>query len=307
MHLATLAKDAVSTTIVESLEQDGAVVLKDALSIPDLQILTQDAEAHLQQTPFCDGNFFGFKTQRVATMVAKSRICRQMALHPSILEVMDHFLLPHCSQYQLNLSQLISIAPGERQQIIHVDDPMFPFDNPPSMQVMLNVMWAIDDFTRENGATHIVPGSHLWPRGARQPKPEEILQAQMSKGSCLIWLGSTHHGGGANYTDKDRRGVVMSYNLGWLKSVENFYLSIPLETVKTYPKRLQQLLGFFVHLPNLNTVEGRDPAELLNYAGPGIKGFKDYMPNEAVTLLERYYSGELVTAVDSVYKHEHQS
>jgi hypothetical protein len=305
MQLRTLPADSSFETIIDILEKDGAVVLKDMLSDYDLGQLTEDVEHCLKQTPYCEGNFFGYKTKRVATMVAKSDVCQKMVLQPAILAVMDHFLLPHCNKYQLNLSQLISIGPGERQQIIHVDDPMFPFDNPPEMQVMLNVMWAIDDFTEENGATHIAPGSHLWARGERQPQPEEITQGVMAKGSCLIWLGSTHHGGGANRSSQDRRGIVMSYNLGWLKSVENYYLSIPLDVVRRYPKRLQELLGYFVHLPNLNTVEGRDPMELLE--DPNFtpnKGLKEYMPSEAIELLERYYSGEQVTAVDSVYKHQ---
>lgn len=302
MKLQRFDSTVSSKSLIAALEADGGVVLENVLSEEQLDMLTFDSESQLRQTPSCEGYFFGFKTQRVATMVAKSKVCQEMALNPTVLEVMDHFLLPHCSQYQLNLSQLISIAPGERQQIIHADDPMYPFDNPASMQVMLNVMWAIDDFTDENGATHIAPGSHLWERG-REPEEDEVIQASMKKGSCFIWLGTTFHGGGANKTMLPRRGVVMSYNLGWLRAVENYYLSVPLDTVKTYPKRLQELLGYFVHMPNLNTVEGRDPMELLEGRDLRSSGFKDYMPSEALNLLERYYNGEEVSAAESKYMH----
>ena len=310
MSLITLPHDASLSSVISALEKDGAVVIQGILSDADTRSLTADAERYLDKTPTCDGNFFGFKTKRVGTMVAKSSVCQGMALHPTILGVMDHFLRPHCTQYQLMVSQLISILPGERQQIIHADDPMFPFDKPTGMQVMINVMWAIDDFTEQNGATHIVPGSHLWPRGQRQPTPEETCQGVMSKGSCLIWLGSTYHAGGANFSDAPRRGIVTSYNLGWMRAQENYYLSIPLETVKGYPERLQALLGYFVHLPNLNTVEGRDPAELLKGFNPAdgtIKAYKEYIPSAATELLEQYYSGKNVSATENVYKHESQA
>jgi ectoine hydroxylase-related dioxygenase (phytanoyl-CoA dioxygenase family) len=313
MNVMSLPKDATPDAIIATLQQDGAVVIERILNEADTRTLTADAEYWLERAPHCNGNFFGFKTKRVGTMVEKSAICRQMILHPTILAVMDHFLLPHCTQYQLMVSQLISISPGERQQIIHADDPMFPFPKPVGMQVMVNVMWAIDDFTEQNGATHIVPGSHLWPRGERQPRPEEICQGVMPKGSCLIWLGASYHGGGANMSDQPRRGIVMSYNLGWMKSQENYYLSIPLETIRTYPEKLQSLLGFFVHLPNLNTVEGRDPAELLQ-AGASeadtsgkLKEYKEFIPSAALELLEQYYAGQDVSATEDVYKHQSQS
>jgi ectoine hydroxylase-related dioxygenase (phytanoyl-CoA dioxygenase family) len=305
MQLSTLPHDAGSADVIAALEKDGAVVIRDILSSDQRKALTDDAEHWMEQTPHCNGYFFGFKTKRVGTMVAKSSVCRDMAVHPTILAVMDHFLLPHCTQYQLMVSQLISISPGERQQIIHADDPMFPFEKAQGTQVMVNVMWAIDDFTEQNGATHIVPGSHLWPRGARQPAPDEICQGVMPKGSCVVWLGSVYHGGGANLSGAPRRGLVTSYNLGWLRPQENYYLSIPLEVIKTYPPKLQSLLGFFVHRPNLNTVDGRDPAELLTgTATPGAaKEYQEFIPSAAVELLKDFYRGKEVSATENVYKH----
>jgi ectoine hydroxylase-related dioxygenase (phytanoyl-CoA dioxygenase family) len=294
MNVNIYEKSASVNSIISGLNEDGAVIIENLLSENDLSQLTQDSQQLLNKTENCNGYFFGLKTKRVGTMIRKSPICQKMAMHPTILSIMDYFLLPHCSEYQLNLSQLISIGPGEAQQAIHRDDPMFPFDHTPSMQVMINVMWAIDDFTQSNGATHIVPKSHLW-NSTRYPEANEDMQATMKKGSCLIWLGSAHHGGGANESDRARRGVVMSYNLGWLKSSENYFLSIPLDEIETYPERLQRLLGFFVHRPNVNTVEGRDPIELIQKQGhedsPPV--FKEYLTDEVQELLDSYYAQEI--------------
>ena len=132
----------------------------------------------LVPTPCSDGIFHGYKTKRVGAMVAKSPVCQTMALHPTVLALMDHFLLPHCADYQINLTQLISIGPGERQQVVHLDDTMFPFVHA-GHQALLNVMWAVDDFSAANGATHIAPGSHLWPR-ERLPTDHEVIQSEMA-------------------------------------------------------------------------------------------------------------------------------
>lgn len=289
--LSYLPKDAPASDVISAIERDGAVVLTNALSPADLSELTADCQRELDKTRTCDGVFLGYQTKRVATMVAKSRVCQNMAINPTVLAVMDHFLLPSCDRYQLNLSQLIDIHPGERRQVMHADDPMFPFDHAVDKHVMINVMWCIDDFTAENGATHIVPGSHLWPRD-REATDDETLQAECKAGSLFIWLGSTRHGGGANVSSGNRRGIVMSYNLGWLRQNENMYLSVPLDIVRTYPRPLQELIGYFVHKPNLNTVEGRDPIELLLGGDLTARGFKDHMPKNIEELLNKFYQGE---------------
>jgi ectoine hydroxylase-related dioxygenase (phytanoyl-CoA dioxygenase family) len=308
MPVTHVPRTATPAQVIEVLRRDGAVIIDQLLGDTGTRQLAADADHWLAQAPSCQGHFFGFKTQRVGTMVEKSAVCRDMVLDPTVLAVTGHFLLPHCTQYQLMVSQLIAINPGERQQIIHADDPMFPFAKPGDMQVMVNTMWAIDDFTEDNGATHIVPGSHAWPRGERLPQPDEVCQSVMTKGSCLIWLGSSFHAGGANRTTGPRRSVAIAYNLGWMKSQENYYLSIPLDTVRSYPARLQELLGFFVHRPNLNTVEGRDPAELLQIGAPAsphqLKEYQEFIPSAAIELIKQYHAGNDVAATEAAYKHE---
>ena len=161
----------------------------------------------------------------------------------------------------MNLTQAISIEPGDPAQFLHRDEELFPF--PHAFEVMSNAMWALDDFTVENGATRLVPGSHLWPRD-REPVPGEALPAEAPAGSVVLWLGGVLHGGGANRSGRVRRGAVMSYRLAWLAPTEKLLLSTPPEVARTLPERLQRLIGYQLHRPNLGWVEGQDPIRWLH-------------------------------------------
>lgn len=279
-------------SIKDALEKDGCVVIRNILSREKLSLLKEELKPHLNETPNCSGDFYGYKTKRVSSLVTKSSTCRKMLVDPLVLEVMDEFLLRNCSDYQLNLTQAIQIGPGEPQQMIHPDDPMFPFQLPNMEEKMINCMWAIDDFTNENGATHVIPGSHKWERVGllpeRQPEGKEIIQAEMPAGSVLIYFASLLHGGGANNSQKSRTGLVTSYCLGWLRQSENQYLVAPAEEAWTYPEKLQKLLGYFVHEPNLGQVEGRDPIELLNDDNIINSGFEEFLPEEVKPFLDEW-------------------
>ena len=174
---------------------------------------------------------------------------------------------------------------------MHPDDPLFPFVHP-GYEAMINCMWAVDEFTAENGATNVVPGSHKWERVGlipeRVPLPDEITQGVMPAGSVLIYFGSLLHCGGANRTSKPRTGIVLSYCQGWLRQSENQYLAVPLQVAKTLPERLQRLLGYFVHEPNLGQIEGRDPIELLQGKNIVNAGFEEFLPAELQPLLDQH-------------------
>ena len=278
-----------AAAMIAAIERDGAAVLEGALSTVELAQLKVETAALVASTPTSEGLFHGRKTKRVGAMVGRSEVCRTMALQPDVLAAMDHFFLPHCMAYQLNLSQLIAIGPDEQRQITHADDAMFPFVRA-DFQAMINVMWAVDDFTAENGGTHIAPGSHHWDK-QRRATPAEIIQAEMPAGACLIYLGSTRHGGGANRTALARRGLVISYCLGWLRQSENQYLAISRDQARTFPERLQRLLGYFVHEPNLGMVEGQDPILCLRDDPEAWSaGFKDFLPEQTQKFLELHYA-----------------
>ncbi len=272
--------------ISEILEIDGCVVIENVLDRKQVAQLEAELAPHFDAVPNCAGDFYGYVTKRLSGLMAKSPVCQSMIIHPSILAVMDRFLLDSCRAYQLNLTQAIQIGPGEPQQVIHRDDLMFSFDHP-GREAMINTMWAVDDFTVENGATHVVPGSHTWPLD-RQALPEEEAQGVMKRGSVLVWLGSLQHGGGANRSQTSRTGIVVSYNLGWLRQAEISYLAVPREIAKDLPERLQRLLGYFVHQPNVGCVEGQDPIRLLK-GNLVVNGhFREFLPEEVRPLLAEH-------------------
>ena len=279
------------SVINEILRKDGCIVIENALDNIKVRKLKSELNPHFDETPNCKGDFYGHVTKRVSSLMAKSTICREMAINSTILGIMDEFLLQACRQYQLNLTQAIRIGSGEPQQIMHPDDPLFPFVHP-GYEAMINCMWAVDDFTIENGATNVVPGSHMWNRNTiipeRKPLPEEITYGIMPAGSVLVYFGSLLHCGGANITSLPRTGVVISYCQGWLRQSENQYLAVPLSLAKTFPERLQRLMGYFVHEPNLGQVEGRDPIELLQGKNIINSGFEEFLPAELQPLLDEH-------------------
>jgi len=274
-----------------ALEEDGCVVIDNILEAHQVGQITQELVPHFDAVPHCQGNFYGHVTKRLSSLLVRSALARQLAIHPMVLGVMDEFLHRGCRHYQLNLTQAIQIGPGEPRQILHADDLFYPFDHP-KYEAMINCMWAIDDFTVDNGATHVVPGSHKWPRD-RKALPEESVQAEMSKGSLLIYFASLRHGGGANKTGKTRTGLVISYCLGWLRQAENQYLAVPLDMARTFPQRLQKLMGYFVHEPNVGCVDGQDPLLLLQGKDIASVGFKEFLPQEVESVLQEHRAKEL--------------
>lgn len=278
--------------IVEIIKRDGCIVIEGLLSGDETDELQKEMSQRFEALLDCQGDFYGHETKRMGALFSKSKTFQKMAILTPIIDVLDSFLLDWCSDYQVNLTQAISIGPHEVKQIMHQDDPMFPFSHP-EHEAMINCMWAIDDFTEENGATVLVPGSHLWPRtqslnlSMESLPPEMISYGVMKKGSVLIYLGSLFHSGGANKTKDRRCGAVISYCLGWLRQAENSYLAYTSDEVRTMPERLKRLLGYFVHEPNLGSVDGIDPYQ---YALEDKRhgDFDEFVPNFVKPLLKEH-------------------
>lgn len=249
------------------LLEHGAVIVEDALPAADLARAEHELEPWFDAAQCGRGPFFGRRTRRFSGLFAKSAASAELAIHPLALEVMERTLkgsdpaAPRCDAIELNLTQAIGIEPGEPAQVFHRDDELWPFAR--DFELMANVMWALDDFTIENGATLLAPGSHRWSR-ERWPEPHEVVAAVAPRGSAIFWLGGLLHGGGANRSRQIRRGVVMSYRLGWLTGAERLLLSTPPAVARRLPERLQRLIGYQLHRPNLGWVEGRDPRLWLN-------------------------------------------
>jgi hypothetical protein len=207
-------------------------------------------------------NFYGSKTVRIDGLPGKSPTFVEMICHRALLAAADHFLLPNCHRYTLNTSQLIEIRPGETAQALHRDEAAWLHFNPPRPQMSVEAMFALTDFTRENGGTRIIPGSHRWD-SSRVPEDDEIVNAEMASGSAVVYLGNTLHGGGANRTrNETRRGMFMGFCLGWLRTEENFFLSTPIEAVRGMPQQVQELLGYEAHL-GIGVVDVGSPMKLV--------------------------------------------
>lgn len=237
-----LPADADNQEIMAILERDGALILKDVLSEDEITQLRAEVWPYIEATEDGRDDFTGRHTTRTGALVARSQKCRDMVMSDKIREAADVFLLPNCQRYQLHLTQVIRLKPGQPAQPIHRDRWAWG-KYLQGVEPQLNTIWAMTDFTKENGATQVVPGSIDWPDD-RQPTPEEIAQAEMSAGSVLIYTGSVFHGGGANNSKGDRAGINITYTLGWLRQEENQYLSCPPEIAKTLDPELQALIGY---------------------------------------------------------------
>lgn len=241
-NLVTLAPNAASDEIMAVLKRDGALILRDMLTPAELGQANAELKPYVDATaPGRDG-FTGFKTTRTGALVARSPACRALVMNAVIRSACDKFLLPYCERYQLHLGQVIRIMPGQPAQAIHRDRWAWGTWLK-DLEPQLNTIWALSDFTKENGATQVVPGSLDW-ADDRQAAPEEIGYAEMSAGSVLLYTGTVFHGGGANATNSDRVGLNITYALGWLRQEENQYLACPPEIARTLDPDLQKLIGY---------------------------------------------------------------
>jgi len=249
---------------MEILQTEGAVIYRNLIGAEQIARVRGEIQPYLERAYNGEGEFWGRKTKRVSALVAKSKsFGTEIATHPTVLAVMDRLLLPSCSRYQLHVTQAVHIGPGQGLQIIHRDDALLPFRHP-GPQALTNTMWAMTDFTKANGATNVIKGSHTWDDDRVPTERDEISHAVMPAGSCMIYLGSVWHGGGRNETaDEWRTGLISGYSLGWLRQEENQYLAVPPAVARDLPEAVQHLIGYKLHGVFLGWVEGQDPHVVL--------------------------------------------
>lgn len=241
-NLIHLPADTPTDEIMSVLDRDGALILDDVISAADAETFREELRPYVEATRPGQDSFTGRRTTRTGALVARSPAARAAVMDRRIRAICDRVLLPNCERYQLHLTQLIRIMPGEPAQALHRDRWAWG-KYLKGIEPQLNTIWALSDFTEANGATQVIPGSIDWP-DQRVAERDEIDRAVMRRGSVLVYTGTVFHGGGANVSDEDRWGLNITYTLGWLRQEENQYLSCPPEVARTLEPDLQALVGY---------------------------------------------------------------
>jgi ectoine hydroxylase-related dioxygenase (phytanoyl-CoA dioxygenase family) len=268
------------------IERDGVVIIERLLDADVVARINHEVEVGLNEVdpdaelfnPVMKA-FHGPRTQQLAGACALSpTFATEVMCHPLLLALCDRILLPSCARYQLNLGHLLQRGPGADEQLLHRDEAVWSDVPKPAPELQLATVIALVDFTRENGGTRVVPGSHRWSDrvlspaeqfAQARPTAEQIAYAEMPAGSAVVYTGGTIHAGGSNTTEIPRRGAHLSYCLGWLRTEENNYLAVPPTIAATLPRQAQELLGYAVHDGiargggYLGMVRMQDPVELL--------------------------------------------
>lgn len=250
--------DFDTDAIVEGVRADGVVVCEGVLDPDRVAAIRADLDRVLETTPTGRNDFEGYGTKRVYNLFGKTRAFDELAIDPVLLGVLDQLL----GHYQLSAPTGIQIGPGEPAQGVHRDDSIYPLPQPHD-EVVVNTMWAFDDFSVANGATRFVEGSHTWEPGRWPTDEDPVLDAEMPAGSVAFYSGSIWHGGGANRTDRPRLGVILEYAAAWLRPQENHVVGVTPEVVASLPERLQELLGYNIYPPFVGYVDGRHPKRFL--------------------------------------------
>jgi ectoine hydroxylase-related dioxygenase (phytanoyl-CoA dioxygenase family) len=245
----------VAETDLAAVRRDGYVILPGLLTPGELDDIREAVAPLLDRHG--RNRFEGHTTQRVYSVLNKTRTCDRIADHPRVLALLDRLFLPN---YLLSMLQVINILPGEQAQMLHTDDGFYPLPRPRAALGAATI-WAIDDFTADNGATDIVPGSHLW--GQRMPEQTEREPVVMSAGSCVFFVGTLWHGGGANCSQHPRLAVTAQYCEPWLRPQEAFTLSTTRDTVRAVSEDIRRMLGYSIHPPFIGQVDGMHPKRLL--------------------------------------------
>jgi hypothetical protein len=270
--IARLTNEAGPDEVAAAVGRDGAVIVEGVAEAALLDRVETELRPFLEVTPTGPDDFSGDRTRRTGSLIARTPASRELVMHPLVLGAARSFL-GHATNIQLHLTQAIAIGPGETAQPLHRDQwafDFFPF--PPGYEVQCNTIWALTDFTEENGATRVVVGSNAL-EDVRSLGPDDTEPAVMARGSVLFYSGSVYHGGGANRSSATRIGLNITYAVAWLRQEENQYLSVPREVAETLPVDLLRLMGYDRGAYALGYIDDlRDPIEAVR-PGIGTTGF----------------------------------
>lgn len=245
----------------QNIERDGYTIVRDAIDADFVDALADDLlrlERELAVVP-AKNPFEGTNTIRIYNLLVHGELYQRIPVQENILNIVEKVLDRGCLVSSLSS---IAILPGETKQPLHADDQLIPIPRP-HVPLVCNCMWAITDFTEDNGATRIVPGSHKWDKPPHSGAKYEAIQAVMPKGSVMVYNGSLWHGGGANQSSERRVGIAMNYCAGFIRQQENQQLGIPKSIAATFSKRLQELVGYSIYAGIIGHIDKTHPRELL--------------------------------------------
>ena len=224
------------------LAKHGFAIVDDVVDDDVLDRLSAEVLPYVGASAAGRDEYDGLFTRRTGALIERSPASRELVMHPLALETARHFLR-HVTTVQLHLTQVISVEPGESKQKVHRDQMAFDFFAfPADYHVQCNTMWALTDFTADNGATHIHPGSS--PMSDEDALLVPSVQAEMRRGSLLFYDGKVLHGAGANTSTATRQGVNITYAVGWVRQEENQFLACSQEVARTLDDELLKLMGY---------------------------------------------------------------
>ena len=245
-------------SLLAEVQENGYVILPDMISRAVMDDIRAESEPFLEHEGRTE--FEGHKTRRIYAVIEKTLACNPLVEHPLVMALLDRLFM---TNYLLSQLQVIKVMPGEVRQPLHHDDGFYPIARP-RKPIGAALIWALDDFTAENGATMVYPKSHLW--GDVPPGEIDVSKmalAVMPAGSAVFFLGTMWHCAGANNTDKPRLAATTQYCEPWARQQENYSLAISRERAKLCSDQIQSLLGYSMQFPFIGFVDGRDPKRLL--------------------------------------------
>ena len=253
------------------IREVGYTIVRDVLSAAEVAEIRSALSPWLQKQHMGRNDFEGFYTERVYALLAKDRAFARIVEHPLILAILDDLLTPN---YLLSANLAINTHPGETPQSFHADCSGMPFTERAGMHG-ISTIWAVDDFTDTNGATEVIPGSHLWADERPVADDARAVKVIMDKGSVVVFHGSLFHRGGANQSGAPRLAITPQYCQPWLRQLENMSLAVPQSMAAGYSERVQALLGYSIREPGfMGYVDGLHPRRLINpdYVGRKARG-----------------------------------
>jgi ectoine hydroxylase-related dioxygenase (phytanoyl-CoA dioxygenase family) len=258
---------------IAALDRDGFVILESLLDAREL------AELHAALAPFEDGRprgrneFEGTHSTRVYSLAAKGEPFLRLAEHPRVVEILDRTLL---TNYLLSTLQSIRLHPGESAQPWHTDDAFYLVPAP-RPRLAVSCIWAIEDFTDDNGATEVVRGSHRFVDLPEDLRSLDVVRATMPAGSVIVFDGRTWHRGGANVSARTRLAISPQYCQPWVRPQESQLLIVPPTAAARCTPRMRAMLGYSIHPPFIGQVDGMHPLRLVDpsYGSDGRKQLSD--------------------------------